>query len=97
MNQTVWRYKLKPTPRQEVEMPWGARILKLAVYKDGPCLWVLVDPLQAQMKSHDIRIYGTGEKITDAADLIYIGTLVADAPDGKPRAAHFFEALRIVL
>lgn len=97
MSSTVWRYVLEARTRQEIEMPWGARILRFAPYKGGVCIWALVDPQQTAMKKHEFLLHATGEEIQDAADLYYIGTVIGEGADGKSQVVHCFEVLRIVV
>lgn len=97
MSSAVWRYKLEARTTQEVEMPWGARVLRLAVQGGGPCLWVLVEPAVAAKKLREFRLYATGEEIPDASQLEYIGSIVAEDHSGKPEVIHCFEALRIIV
>lgn len=81
-------------------MPWGSRILKLASTGNGVCLWALIDIENAKkgvMKTHEFRLYATGEEIKDASQLEYLGTLAADSPDGKMEVIHCFEVLRIIV
>ena len=78
-------------------MPWGARILRLAVMGTTPYLWVLVDPRVTQMKAHDIHMYQTGEEIPEPEQLQYIGSVAGQEPDGKERVIHCFECLRIIV
>ena len=95
-SQTVWKYPLQGKTSQEVEMPWGARILKLAVIGTTPCLWVLVDPRAPSKKIHEFCMYQTGEEIPDPEQLEYIGTIAAEQDD-KPMVIHCFEKLRIIV
>lgn len=100
MSSAVWKYKLEAKTRQEIEMPWGSRILKLAVVGDAPRLWVLVDvetAAKGAMKLREIRMHATGEEIKDPEQLEYIGTIAAESADGKPEVIHCFEALRIIV
>lgn len=100
MSSAVWKYKLEAKTCQEVEMPWGSKILKLASTGSGVCLWVLVDIENAKkqvMKLREFRIYATGEEIKDASQLEYIGTLAAESPDGHAEVIHCFETLRIIV
>lgn len=97
MSSTVWKYKLEAKTTQEIEMPWGARILKLAVMGTTPCLWVMVDPSVSQMKSHAIEMHQTGEEIKEPEQLQFIGSIAAENADGKAEVIHCFERLRIIV
>lgn len=94
MSHAVWQYELKATTRQEIEMPFGAKILKLAVHDDKPCLWVLVNlPTATSGVSYrEIRLYTTDEPIEDADRLQYIGSIGSEAT-----VLHCFEAVRVII
>jgi len=96
MSHAVWTYNLKATTVQEIEMPWGAKVLKLAVAADTICLWALVDTAQTGRTTKEFRFYESDELIPDANQLTYVGSL-ATGSDDKPVVIHCFEALRVVL
>lgn len=83
---TIWKFPLQVTDMQEIVMPQGATILKLAVQGDTPCLWALVDP-DAEKISHCIRSYGTGHDVPDyaATESKYLDTVLLG-----PFVWHFF-------
>lgn len=71
---SVWKYPIKITDEQQIEMPQGARILSSDMQGDQLCLWVLVDKgVPNAMRT--IRIHGTGHAIQDAGQLAFIDTV----------------------
>jgi hypothetical protein len=81
----IWKY---PMPLREafvLEMPKGARILKFAVQRKRPCLWVLVDAL-AQTEKRSFFTTGTGIHIDKPAQ--YIDTILLDDDN---LVVHLFE------
>lgn len=91
MSHAVWQYELKATTRQDIDMPFGAKILKLAVHGEVMCLWALVDPTQAKT-SREFHIYETDELIPAAGQLQYIGSLGSEVT-----VLHCFEAVRVIV
>lgn len=60
----IWKYPLRTTDRQQVEMPAGASILHVGVQDNVICLWALVDPVQEEFPVM-IWIVGTGNPVPD--------------------------------
>lgn len=96
MSHTIWRYKLEARTTQEIEMPWGAKVLRFGVKDGAPSLWVLVDCSEPARTQREFRLYATGEEIPDASQMIYCGTIVGEQ-QGKAEIIHCFEVLRIVV
>jgi hypothetical protein len=69
----IFKYVLKTTDVQSVEMPKGAEILSIQTQNDDPCIWALVDPEQ-EMEYRIFRIFGTGHDVMGDDTLNYIGT-----------------------
>jgi hypothetical protein len=70
--QTIWKFPLKVTGIQQVEMPKGATILCADTQGDVLCLWAIVDP-DADRENRQIAIVGTGHGMAES-ELKYIGT-----------------------
>jgi hypothetical protein len=73
---TVWKYPLRITDTQPVNMPEGAQILSVQFQGEALCLWALVDTHKPQTQ-RIIRIIGTGNPIVEygTAPVIFIGTV----------------------
>lgn len=71
-NLAVWKYVLRPTTTQTVEMPVPAKVLHVASQGDDVCLWALVSP-EAPLRSCTFRVVGTGHPEVDQRDS-YVGT-----------------------
>jgi len=97
MSTQVWKYPLQARTIQEIEMPWGAKVLKLAVFEGTPCLWAMIDSSRPANSLRDFRLYETGEDMGDASQLEYIGTIAMEDENGQPRVLHCFEALKIIV
>lgn len=65
---TVWKF---PLPR--VPMPIGAQILTVAVIRDQPFVWAIVDP-SAPLVERQLFVRGTGHGLGTVGD--YIGTFM---------------------
>lgn len=79
MPSTVWKYPLKGTGEQTIEMPSGSRILHIAMQHNRVRLWALVDP-EMPMVGRVLRIYGTGHEMPDVPGF-YWGTFMVDDGD----------------
>ena len=60
----VFKYKLKITDNQDIELPIDAEILSVQIQYGGLYLWALVDPEKPKQKK-TILIAGTGHPIID--------------------------------
>lgn len=70
---TIWKYELKNTDRQIIEMPANAIVLTVQVQYGGPCLWAIVNPNTKLKETRSFNIYGTGNPVPQSPG-IYIGT-----------------------
>jgi hypothetical protein len=71
---TIWKYELDPREYgndlvAEVEMPAGARVLRLAAQSDRPHIWAEVNP-EAEQELRSFTIYPTGVEVRGE----YVGT-----------------------
>jgi len=73
----IWRYQLGPD-ENVLTMPVGARVLSVATKRGHPHLWVWVDPHEQQTENRVFRIFGTGEPICEAHELLFIGTFLIE-------------------
>lgn len=69
----VFKYPLRITDTQSLELPVGAEILSVQVQFSTVQLWALVDTSQPKEK-REIEIYGTGHPMHDA-ERKFIGTV----------------------
>lgn len=72
---TIWKFPLKVIDEQTISLTAGYRTLHVEVQGGRPCLWVALNP-DAQKQDAKIRIIGTGHRISDYAELNYIGTFI---------------------
>jgi len=70
---TIWKYEIKPTDTQKVNLPVGSRIIAIQEQKGTVCLWAEVDDRTENTESVTIEIYGTGHPIPPG-NREYIGT-----------------------
>ncbi len=78
MSRQIYKYPLELTDRQVVRMSSNADVLAVQIQNGRPMMWAIVDasPEVARV----FRIYGTGHKLADDANLgTYVGTF-QDAP-----------------
>ena len=56
---TIFKYELKITDEQKIDIPEGAKILSVQMQGDTPCLWAMVNT-KNKLESRSIAIIGTG-------------------------------------
>ena len=69
---TIYKYALKRTGTQVVQLPLGARILCVQNQIDNPCLWALINKGYNDTEAVQITMAGTGHDIDSPGD--YVGT-----------------------
>jgi hypothetical protein len=85
---TVWKYVLKVTNVQEVNVPLGAKVLSAMEQCGQICLWCLVDSSCLGKELCPVWIHGTGHTITDAVSK---GRFVSSVPlEGGQLIFHIF-------
>ena len=90
---TIWKFFVEITDHVVINMPKGAKILKLDKQQGLLCLWCLVDD-KAPDEQRYFRIFGTGRTLTkdDKAipleHMIYIDTFQLG---GGKLVFHMFE------
>lgn len=82
---TVWKFELTPTGF--VDMPIGAKILKINEQNKLVYIWALVDT-EAEKENREFFVYGTGHAVDDG--MSYIDTFYLH--DGA-YVMHVFERL----
>ena len=70
---TIWKYELKTTDVQEIEMPKNSKILCVHVQNGIPCIWCFVDT-EKPISSITIRTFGTGHEFDHSKYIEYVGT-----------------------
>jgi hypothetical protein len=86
---TIYKYKLKVTDRQFVDMPTGAIILTVQVQRGDPHLWAGVEE-GGFPNARLIRIFGTGQPM-GSEPMVYIGTF--QLYEKMPLVFHVFEEM----
>lgn len=70
--ETVYKYKLKCSGEQWIEMPITAKVLTVQMQNGEPCLWAKVRPDEPQALRRFVT-HGTGHQIPETTGK-YIGT-----------------------
>lgn len=86
---TIFKYPLELTDRQEVNMPFDAKILTVQVQYGVPCIWAIVDTEIKHFHSRVFDIVGTGNPMRDCNHK-YLGTI--QLHDGA-LVFHVFEVI----
>lgn len=60
----IYKYNLKVTDYQIINLPKGAKILDIQTQYNEPKLWALVDE-KAELEKREFAIYGTGNPLPD--------------------------------
>jgi hypothetical protein len=88
---SIYKYTLRATDEQVVELPYGARILSVANQRENMCLWALVNTEQARTERRIIVIKGTGHSAEDImSNDIFLGTVLLHNGD---LVFHVFEGV----
>jgi hypothetical protein len=69
----IYKYQLKITDVQVIEMPQVLKFLHVDIQNDQPCLWVWID-LETELESRTIRIFGTGHITPSITEVAHLGT-----------------------
>jgi hypothetical protein len=72
---TIYKYELKITDIQSIEMPIGAEILSAGLQKQTPCIWALVED-ENKLQNRIIEVLGTGNPIIQEGSRKFIGTFI---------------------
>jgi hypothetical protein len=96
MSHIIRDYPLTATTRQEIEMPWGSKFLKLAATEKGAFLWMLVDATQTGTSKRVFHLYETDEVIPNADTLQYLGTFAMETTGGMV-PLHCFESTSVLI
>lgn len=70
---TIFKYELKITDEQRIDIPEGAKILSVQMQRDTPCLWAMVNT-KNKLERRKIAIIGTGNPCW-CPDWDFIGTI----------------------
>lgn len=70
----IFKYVLEITDKQTIIMPKNSLVLSVKTQFDTPVLYVLVGENETETEEHIIITYGTGQKMREDIDEIYIGT-----------------------
>lgn len=73
----IWKYVLRPTGEQPIEMPAPATIISTAVVADEIVVYAIVDPNQTMKLHRYVHIAPTGTQAPDFAR--FVGTVVLNA------------------
>lgn len=83
---TVFKYPFEITDHFGINLPRGARILKVETQNGQPCMWALVDTAKPTLP-YGFYIFGTGHQMD--AGMAMIGEHVATFQQG-PLVWHVF-------
>ena len=65
MKRVIWKYPLKVTDVQDIEIPQGSILISVQSQNEIPCLWVLIYNSDAEKEVIRLRTVGTGNAISD--------------------------------
>lgn len=65
---SIWKYTLKASTSQTIEIPIGSRILSAESQKDDIVIYALVNSEELSFESYEILTYGTGHSILENID-----------------------------
>lgn len=61
----IWKFPFEITDDFEIEMPMGAQILHVAMQREMPCIWAIVDP-NAPKVTRKFHLSGTGHPLEES-------------------------------
>jgi hypothetical protein len=78
MAQKIFKYELSIKEKQEIELPIGARIIRVDNLDGKFYLWAMVDikregEEEVHLEVRNLEFYKTGQIIEDGSHLIYLG------------------------
>lgn len=75
MKKKIFKYQLKNTDIQDIQLPMHSEILCIQTQHGNPCIWVLVNP-DNELETRAFEIFGTGHIVNCDTDIQrkYIGT-----------------------
>ena len=62
---TIYKYNLRISDSQYIDLPINSEILSVKNQGDNLCLWALVDTDEDSNTTYEIEIFGTGNEIYD--------------------------------
>lgn len=65
MKKVIWKYPLKVTDVQDIEIPHGSILLSVQAQDETPCLWALIYNTEAEKEIIRLRTIGTGNAISN--------------------------------
>ena len=65
MKRVIWKFNLKVTDVQDIEIPHGSILLSVQNQNETPCLWALIYDTEAEKEVIRLRTIGTGNPISD--------------------------------
>jgi hypothetical protein len=89
MKQEVWKYLVPVKHTALIDMPTGAKILKVGLQNQCPVIWALVNPENPKVPRR-INVVGTGHDAGDVHPLDYVGSVQMESGIGE-LVWHFFD------
>ena len=74
MKQTIWKYDVMINDSQKIEMPQGANLLSVQIQNGIPCIWAIVNPMNAEVE-RVIQMAGTGHDMSERVMGAFLGTI----------------------
>jgi hypothetical protein len=92
LKKVIWKFQLKITDVQDIEIPRGSILLSVQTQNEIPCLWVLIYNTEAEKEVIRLRTIGTGNQISteDFNSSVFLGTYQLS---GGSFVGHVFQIL----
>lgn len=73
---TIWKYPLPFPPKDMfvLDVPRGARFIRVEVQHGQPCLWAFVPDTDAPKTARNFAVVGTGHPAPEPSDGYYVGS-----------------------
>lgn len=74
----IYKYPVVISDGFSIPLPQGAKIIHVESQHGSPCMWAIVNTANP-VEIRNFCIHGTGHKIDDIEDKIFIGTFFSQA------------------
>jgi hypothetical protein len=75
---TIHKQVLEVTDRQDVRLPWNARVLSVQVQQGLLCVWYLCDDEIVTKEPITFYVIGTGHRADHVSQCTFLGTVQLD-------------------
>lgn len=90
---TIWKFQIRITDVQEIEMPKGAEVLTVQEMSGHVYLWAIVGEHSGETENRIFHIYGTGNPMPDIDRLSQARKYIGTVQQAEFYVWHVFEVI----